>query len=193
MTIIARGPKFSTRGFHGMQAGGASSGLDAEEGADQQGEADRQRQRLPGDHDRHRRELADRQRDAPAQRAAQDHAQERDAQRFGQELGEDIAASRPDGAAQPDLRSPLAHGDQQDVHQHDAAHQQAESGQRGQQHGERPRGASNHFGDRQRRIDAEIVFQRRRDAVPGAHQRTICSICSAIRAASLVMIRTPPI
>ena len=87
-----------------------------------------------------------------------------------QELGHDVAPPRPDRLADPDLPRPLAYRDQHDVHDPDAAHEQADRRDAGQEQGQEA-------GDRPERgqqlclvHDREVVLGPCGDPVPGAQQ-----------------------
>ena len=59
-----------------------------------------------------------------------DAAQHRKHDRLDQELGQHLALERADGQADADLARALGDRDQHDVHDADAAHQQADAPQR---------------------------------------------------------------
>ena len=55
--------------------------------------------------------------------------------RLDQELQQHLPRPRADGQADADLARPLGHGDEHDVHDADAADEQADAGDGGQQRG----------------------------------------------------------
>ena len=65
------------------------------------------------------------------------HPQERHGQGLGKELQEHVPSGGTHGPAQADFLGPLGHGDQQDVHQHDAPDQEAQPGESTEQKGQR--------------------------------------------------------
>ena len=129
---------------------------------------------------------------APPKYTSHEHSQNRHTQGFGEKLHEHIAARGSQRTPQSDLLGSLRHGDEQDVHQDDAANQKAQGGQCHQQHREGPRCAARKFGDDRRRDDAKVVFQGGSDVVPLRISCSICSACWSMSEASSVTIRMAP-
>ena len=60
-------------------------------------------------------------------------SRQRDEHRFHEELAQNVAAPRPDGPPQADLARALRHRDQHDVHDADAAHDEGDGRDRGEE------------------------------------------------------------
>jgi hypothetical protein len=84
-------------------------------------------------------------------------AQRRQHHGLDQELQQHFAFQRADGQAQADLARALGDADQHDVHDADAAHQQAHRGHRAQQGGQHAHGAGQRFGQLLGVEDVEVV------------------------------------
>ena len=141
----------------GVEAGGAAGREIAEDDADRRREQEGDGDDLRVDDQRHLEELGGDRRQAEAEEDADDAAEQRQHHRLDQELHQHLAGFGADRQADADLARALGHRDQHDVHDADAADQQADAGDRRQQTGEHAGDAGEHAGDLRHVEDAEIV------------------------------------
>ena len=97
-------------------------------------------------------------------------AEQRQDQGLDQELGQDVPAARADRLADADLAGPLADRDEHDVHDPDAAHQERDRGNPGQQQGQQVADPAD--GRQQLGLvgDREVIGPADRDVVAGLEQ-----------------------
>src|ERR1035437_10208702 len=113
---------FVTKGFDRPENGRSIGGIDAEEEADGDAEAEREEHRVEL-HDRLHADDLEAAAEEPG-RDAENPADDRQQNGLGEELGEDVAASRTDRLADADLAGSLGDADKHDVHHADAADEQ---------------------------------------------------------------------
>ena len=86
-------------------------------------------------------------------------------------MAHDVPVPCADGFAHPDLPCALRDGDEHDVHNPDAAHDQGDARDSPQQDGEGPRHRRRHFDDLRLVANVEIVLAALPDAMAFSHQR----------------------
>ena len=136
--------------------GGEGEGEQVDAGAEQEGQRQQVRQAVTGDE-------GEQQADQSAERG-QYH-------RFSEELHQHFFFQRADGEADADFARALGYGHQHDVHDADAADQQADGGDRAEQGGHGADGAGEGFGDFLGVQHIEVVVLVVRQFAPLAHQQ----------------------
>jgi hypothetical protein len=105
-----------------------------------------------------------------AQPNAHESAEERQRHRLDQELQQHLPPPRPNGEADADLAGPLGDGHEHDVHDADAAHQQADGRDDPEEGGEDAGRALDNARDLGHVLPRKVVVLPRRDAPPPAQQ-----------------------
>src|SRR5438552_3366760 len=113
--------------------------IETEDDSDRDRNADRDDHRAARDQERHARRsrnLMNDLRDRPAKHDPKNAAEPGKRDRLDEELRKDVAPSRADRLADPDLAGPLVHRDKHDVHDPDASAQEGDPADRAHQHRE---------------------------------------------------------
>lgn len=149
---------FVAEGVDGVELGGFSGGVEAEEdadgGAEDEGDDDGRRR----DEDGPAVELGDELRAADADEDADDSAEGAEDDGLDQELHEDIAAVGADGEADADLARALGDGDEHDIHNPDTADNERDAGDGAEEDGHGFRGGGGGFGELDLVADGEVGF-----------------------------------
>ena len=122
-------PLFVTQCFHGFKARSPVGGINTKEQTDCRGKDCRKQDRIQSNHGgkscatRHG-DPSDDEGDQPSKHDADDAADQAEQGRLGQKLDQNVPSPGPERLAQTDLARPLGNGDEHDVHDADAAHQQ---------------------------------------------------------------------
>src|SRR3954471_9632356 len=127
---------FVSEGYDGIEPRGASSRPQPEEEADGGAEPKRQRNRGGRDQGVPLHDLRQCDRGADAEQDTQHSSQQAEGQRFDQELHQDIHPGGAESFTNADLTGALGDRDQHDIHDPDAAHQEADRSNAGEQAGE---------------------------------------------------------
>src|SRR5512143_3552151 len=114
------------QGFDGVEAGGADRGVEPEEDPDRHRE-DEAEEHVLGSHD-HRLldEAAHRVGEADPEAEAAEAAHDRHHHALDEELGEDVEPGGAEGLPRAHLADPLVEGREEDVHDHDPAHEEGD-------------------------------------------------------------------
>ena len=128
---------------------------------------------------------------------SRDAANRAEQNRLDQELQQDVHAARADRHPDADLAGALGNRDQQDVHDADAADQQRNRCDRGEQQRHHMAAALGRFRDLAQVADIEIVVLARLNMMPPMEVSVICWIasgsCSSLRASAKITCTTPVI
>ena len=146
-----------------VEAGAAQRREEAEAQADRRGKTDGQQDHRGARAERDRQRVGRRAGQPEAERDADQPAEQRQHRRLDQELHEDVPLMRADGQPDADLARALGHRDQHDVHDADAADQQADGGDRAEHAGHHIGGAGHGVGDLRHVAHREIVVAVGRD------------------------------
>src|SRR3990172_6233886 len=112
------------QGFDGIEARGADGGVEAEEDPHRHREEEADQHVQRGHHHRLLDEGAHGGGGADAEAEAQKAAHDRHHDALHHELGQDVETGRPQRLARSHLTDPLVEGGEEDVHDHDPAHEQ---------------------------------------------------------------------
>ncbi len=116
------------QGYDGIEHGGFARGVDAEEDAGGGGDDEASHNAPDGDGRREADGEGNRLRHGDAAENTDEPAHERHHRGLQQELHEDVFAACAEGLADADLASALGDGDEHDVHDDDAAHDERDGG-----------------------------------------------------------------